>query len=48
MEAPLAAVDAGMEQHGICLFPAVDVPDRHTGEWLQNGICAAGSGSRTA
>lgn len=35
----MAAVNRGMELHGICLFPAVDMPDWHTGEWLHNGIC---------
>jgi beta-glucosidase/6-phospho-beta-glucosidase/beta-galactosidase len=35
----MAAVNMGMELHGICLFPAVDMPDWHTGEWLHNGIC---------
>jgi hypothetical protein len=25
--------------HGVCLFPAVDMPDWHTGEWLHNGLC---------
>lgn len=39
MEESLAAVDRGMELHGICLFPAVDMPDWHTGRWLHNGIC---------
>ena len=39
MEESLAAVAAGMDLHGICLFPAVDMPDWHTGEWLHNGIC---------
>lgn len=39
MEESLAAVDQGMELHGICLFPAVDMPDWHTGRWLHNGIC---------
>jgi hypothetical protein len=23
----------------VCLFPAVDMPNWHTGEWLHNGIC---------
>jgi hypothetical protein len=23
----------------VCLFPAVDMPNWHTGEWLNNGIC---------
>jgi beta-glucosidase/6-phospho-beta-glucosidase/beta-galactosidase len=39
MEESLAAVNEGMDLHGICLFPAVDMPDWHTGKWLNNGIC---------
>jgi hypothetical protein len=39
MEESLAAVEQGMDLHAICLFPAVDMPDWHTGEWLHNGIC---------
>lgn len=39
MEESLAAVNAGIDLHGICLFPAVDMPDWHTGQWLHNGIC---------
>jgi hypothetical protein len=35
----LAAVDSGIDLHGVCLFPAVDMQDWHTGEWLNNGIC---------
>jgi hypothetical protein len=38
MSEALAAVEQGMDLHGICLFPAVDMPDWHTGEWLNNGI----------
>lgn len=38
MEESLAAVYQGMDLHGICLFPAVDMPDWHTGEWLHNGL----------
>jgi beta-glucosidase/6-phospho-beta-glucosidase/beta-galactosidase len=34
----LAAVRRGVDLHGICLFPGVDMPDWHTGEWLHNGI----------
>lgn len=34
----LAAVDRGVDLHGVCLFPAVDMPNWHTGEWLHNGI----------
>lgn len=39
MEESMAAVNQGMDLHGICLFPAVDMPDWHTGKWLNNGIC---------
>ena len=35
----LAAVRRGMDLQGVCLFPAVDMPDWHTGEWVHNGIC---------
>ena len=34
----LAAVNRGVDLHGVCLFPAVDMPDWHTGEWVGNGI----------
>ncbi len=33
MDESLAAVEQGMDLHGICLFPAVDMPDWHTGKW---------------
>lgn len=39
MEESLAAVNQGIDLHGICLFPAVDMPDWHTGKWLHNGLC---------
>lgn len=39
IEESLAAVAEGIDMHGICLFPAVDMPDWHTGCWLHNGIC---------
>ena len=39
IEESLAAVRRGMDLHGVCLFPAVDMPNWHTGEWLHNGIC---------
>jgi beta-glucosidase/6-phospho-beta-glucosidase/beta-galactosidase len=35
----LAAVRRGMDLQGVCLFPAVDMPDWHTGQWVGNGIC---------
>jgi hypothetical protein len=34
----LAAVNRGVELHAVCMFPAVDMPDWHTGKWLNNGI----------
>jgi beta-glucosidase/6-phospho-beta-glucosidase/beta-galactosidase len=39
MQESLAAVARGVDLHGVCLFPAVDMPNWHTGEWLHNGIC---------
>lgn len=39
MEESLAAVDRGIDLHGVCLYPAVDMPDWHTGEWLHMGLC---------
>jgi hypothetical protein len=39
VEESLAAVLKGIDLHGVCLFPAVDMPNWHTGEWLHNGIC---------
>ena len=38
MEECMAAVNSGIDLHGICLFPAVDMPNWHTGEWLQMGL----------
>jgi hypothetical protein len=34
----LAAVRRGVDLHGICLFPAVDMTDWNTGEWLHMGL----------
>jgi hypothetical protein len=34
----LAAVNRGVDLHGICLFPAVDMIDWHNGKWLHMGI----------
>jgi hypothetical protein len=39
IEESLAAVLEGIDLHGVCLFPAVDMPNWHTGEWLHNGLC---------
>jgi beta-glucosidase/6-phospho-beta-glucosidase/beta-galactosidase len=38
MDESMAAVNLGIDLHGICLFPAVDMPDWHTGKWPHNGI----------
>ncbi|PSJ37375.1 glycoside hydrolase family 1 protein [Allosphingosinicella deserti] len=34
----LAAIRRGVDLHGLCLFPAIDMPDWHNGQWLNNGI----------
>ena len=34
----LAAVNRGIDLHGICLFPAIDMTDWHSGAWLHMGI----------
>jgi hypothetical protein len=34
----LAAVNRGVDLHGICLFPAVDMQDWHKRTWLHMGI----------
>jgi hypothetical protein len=38
MNEALAAVDRGIDLHGVCLFPAVDMPNWHDGKWLHNGL----------
>jgi beta-glucosidase/6-phospho-beta-glucosidase/beta-galactosidase len=37
-EESLAALRLGVDLHGVCLFPAVDMADWHTGEWLHMGL----------
>lgn len=34
----LAAVDQGIDLHGVCLFPAVDMKDWGKGIWVHNGL----------
>jgi hypothetical protein len=34
----MAAVNRGVDLHGICMFPAVDMRDWETDEWLHMGI----------
>lgn len=38
IEEAMKALNAGVDLHGICLYPCVDVPDWHTGEWAKIGI----------
>ncbi len=38
MKEALAAIRRGVDLHGICLFPAVDMTDWNTGEWLHMGL----------
>lgn len=38
VEESLAAINKGVDLQGICLFPAVDMPDWHTPKWLRNGF----------
>ena len=39
MEESLTAVDHGIDLHGVCLFPLVDMPDWQDGKWLHMGFC---------
>ena len=38
MEESLKALNAGVELHGVCLYPFVDVPDWWTQKWAKIGI----------
>jgi hypothetical protein len=38
MDESLAALNAGVELHGVCLYPFVDIPDWNSGEWAKIGI----------
>jgi beta-glucosidase/6-phospho-beta-glucosidase/beta-galactosidase len=38
MEECLKALNSGIDLHGVCLYPCVDVPDWHTGKMAQIGI----------
>lgn len=38
MEESMAAVNQGIDMQGVCLFPAVDMPDWHNGKCLDNGL----------
>lgn len=34
----MRALNSGVDLQGICLYPAVDIPDWQTGEWAKIGI----------
>jgi beta-glucosidase/6-phospho-beta-glucosidase/beta-galactosidase len=38
MEESLRALNSGVDLHGVCLYPCVDIPDWNTGEWAKIGI----------
>jgi beta-glucosidase/6-phospho-beta-glucosidase/beta-galactosidase len=38
MEESLRALNAGVDLHGVCLYPFVDLPDWWTGRWAKIGI----------
>jgi hypothetical protein len=39
MEESLFALNAGVDLQGVCLYPAVDIPDWNSGEWAHIGLC---------
>ena len=38
VEESLKAINAGVDLHGVCLYPFVDVPDWWSQKWAQIGI----------
>ena len=38
MEESMKALNSGIDLHGVCLYPCVDIPDWQTGEWAKIGI----------
>jgi beta-glucosidase/6-phospho-beta-glucosidase/beta-galactosidase len=38
VEESMKAINSGVELHGICLYPCVDIPDWQTQEWARIGI----------
>jgi len=38
MEESMKALSAGIDLHGVCLYPIVDIPDWHTGVWARIGM----------
>ena len=39
MEESLLALNHGVDLQGVCLYPAVDIPDWNSGEWARIGLC---------
>jgi beta-glucosidase/6-phospho-beta-glucosidase/beta-galactosidase len=38
MEEAMKALNSGVELHGVCLYPCVDIPDWQSGQWAKIGI----------
>lgn len=38
MEESMKALNSGIDLHGVCLYPCVDIPDWQTDEWAKIGI----------
>jgi hypothetical protein len=38
MEECMKALNSGVDLHGVCLYPCVDIPDWQTDEWAKIGI----------
>jgi beta-glucosidase/6-phospho-beta-glucosidase/beta-galactosidase len=38
MEESMKALNSGIDLHGVCLYPCVDIPDWQTGKWAKIGI----------
>ena len=38
MEEAMKALNSGIDLHGVCLYPCVDIPDWQSGEWAKIGI----------
>ncbi|MBA4148969.1 MAG: b-glycosidase [Verrucomicrobia bacterium] len=38
MEESMKALNSGIDLHGVCLYPCVDIPDWESGEWAKIGI----------
>jgi beta-glucosidase/6-phospho-beta-glucosidase/beta-galactosidase len=38
MEESMKALNGGIDLHGVCLYPCVDIPDWNSGEWAEIGL----------